>query len=148
MYPRHTCCPIFCITYVINTDGNRKRRENFFFIWVTTAEIPYHFIQVMHNCFLRELRRVLGCLSTYPSNIIILLSIQIWLGYFTRCCTNQNVFIQTIYIYMVNELSYDYITIRFYIDHVSSLFRMSMLIIRILPYHFINNNPFFRQLRF
>ena len=142
MYPRHTCCPIFCITYVINTDGNRKRRENFFFIWVTTAEIPYHFIQVMHNCFLRELRRVLGCLSTYPSNIIILLSIQIWLGYFTRCCTNQNVFIQTISSCYITIISYNSITISFYIDHVSSLFRMSMLIIGILPYHFFNNNPF------
>ena len=149
MYPRHnTCCPIFCITYVINTDGNRKRRENFFFIWVTTAEIPYHFIQVMHNCFLRELRRVLGCLSTYPSNIIILLSIQIWLGYFTRCCTNQNVCIQTIYMLLhipscyITIMSYNSIITNFYIDHVSSLFGMSILIIGILLYDFIDHNPF------
>ena len=50
------------------------------------------------------------------------------------------------YIYIsscyITIISYNSITISFYIDHVSSLFRMSMLIIGILPYHFFNNNPF------
>ena len=44
----------------------------------------------------------------------------------------------------ITIMSYNSIITNFYIDHVSFLFGMSILIIGILLYDFIDDNPFFR----